>query len=132
MLVVVLASMGGSTMFLMLLVRMTVVLVILIVLKWLAQIHLHRISLMARPAVHHDAVALVAVGLIVHAVCLGGLRPWRPRRRRCVVAEGYATTSCRRPHSTGEVAGVEVGLCVLRIEGLASSPLVGRVFGHLL
>lgn len=128
MLVIVLSAMGATRMVLMLLVAVSVVLVILVVLERQTQPLGHAVCLVtAWPPIHHDIMAVLPVALIEHAELLRRLPSWRSRGRGCVgVIEGYAGASgCRRSHSTGEVA------YVLWIEGLAGSPLVDRVLGHL-
>jgi hypothetical protein len=82
----------------------------------------------ASPAVHHNIVALVPVALVEHAELLRRLRPRRACRGGCIWVERYAPASSRRPHTRTQIS-VEV-LRVVRVEGLAGSPLVSRVFGH--
>lgn len=129
MLVVVLAAMVDTGLLLMVLVVLVMVLIVLIVLKRLAEIHLHGVVLLAAPAIHHDVVGLVPVALIEHAELLRRRPDGGSRGGGSIgVTEGYAAASSGRPHSVGEIS---YALCVLRVEGLASSPLVDRVLGHL-
>lgn len=128
MLVVVLTTVGAAGMLLVLLVAVSVMLVVLVVLEGLAQVHLHEALLVPRAAVHHDIVALVRVALVEHPVLLRRLRPWGSRRGGCVGIEGSSVIRGWRAHPGGKVA-VEV-LGVVRIEGLAGSPLVSRIVGH--
>lgn len=55
----------------MVLVVLLMVLSMLVVLKGLAQIHLHRITLVLTPTVQHDIMGLVSMALIEHAELLG-------------------------------------------------------------
>lgn len=130
MLVVVLATMGDTGVFLVLLVCMPVMLVTLVVLlllERLAQVHLH-VAPVCAPAIHHDIVSLVRVVLIEHSELLGRLRAGRSRRGGGVWVEGCSSARGRRANAGGVVA-VEV-LVVVWVVGLARSPLVSRVVGH--
>lgn len=130
-LVVVLAAMiiRGYLLVLLVVLMLVLMLVVLIVLEGLAEIHLHRIILLPCPPVHHDIMGLVPMTLVEHAELLRRLAPGRSRWRGSIgVVEGDAGASDGRAHPTGKVSYV---LSLLRVEGLAGSPLVDRVLGHL-
>jgi len=130
-LMVVLSAMGTARMVLMLLVVLSMVLMVLVVREGLVgQVHLHRVILVRVAPIHHDMLGLVTMLLVEHAELLRGLLASRRSRRRggVGVAEGDAGGGRGRPDATGEVSYI---VCVLRIECLAGSPLVDRVFGHL-
>ena len=129
-LVVELADVVVSRNVMVLLVVLVLMLVVLVVLKGFPQVHLlHKVLVPSSP-VHHNVLALVPMGVVEHAELLRRrLAPGRSRWRGGVgVGERYAGARCGRPHSAGEVAYI---LCVLWIEGIAGSPGVDRVLGHL-
>ena len=106
-LMVELVPVGTCPMFLVLVVRLAVMLVVRIVLKWLAQVHLHGVSLVTVASVHHHVVALIAVTmtLVEHAVLLRRLGAGGTRWGRSVwVVEGYTGASGGRSHSAREVS----------------------------
>lgn len=128
MLVIVLSTMRGTSMFRLMLVGMSVGLMVLVVLERLGQIHLH-ISLVSS-AIHHRVVAVLPMILLIeHGELLGRVSPRRSGGRGCIGVEEYAGVSSRRSHAVGG-SRVESWLRVLWIESLAVCFLIGQVIGH--